>query len=245
MVEFSDYIVFADESGSPVLDNPDPTFPVFVLNCVLVEKVVYFGDVVPKLQKLKFDFVGHDQLVLHERDIRRQQNGFAFLQVSAEKRDMFIERVNEVVSGADVTLIAAVIDKIRLARRYANPWSPYQLALHFCMEHLLVRLSELGQQGKRVHVVFESRGKQEDRELELHFRRIASNQANWGARAPDFSLIDWEPLFTSKASNSSGLQLADLMARPIGLKALRPGQSNRAFEILQPKLKGGGMKVFP
>lgn len=34
---------------------------------------------------------------------------------------------------------------------------------------------------------------------------------------------------------SSGLQLADLVARPIGLKTLRPGQENRAFESLQPK----------
>lgn len=245
MVEFSDYIVFADESGTPVLENPDPTFPVFVLNCVLVAKDVYVDHVVPSLQRLKFDFVGHDQLILHERDIRRQQNGFAFLQVSAEQRGAFIDRINDLVAAADVTLIAAVIDKVRLARRYSNPWSPYQLALHFCMETLLARLIALGQQGSTVHVVFESRGKQEDRELELYFRRIANNQANWGSKAPDFTQIDWEPRFVTKASNSSGLQLADLMARPIGLKALRPMQGNRAFDILQPKLRLGGMKTFP
>src|SRR3990167_9524786 len=245
MAEFSDYIVFADESGTPVLENPDPTFPMFVLNCVLVAKNAYVDSVVPSLQRLKFDFVGHDQLILHERDIRRQQNGFAFLQVSTERRDTFIDRVNDLVVAADVTLIAAVIDKVRLARRYANPWSPYQLALHFCMETLLARLVALVQQGRMVHVVFESRGKQEDRELEMYFRRIASNQANWGSKTLDFTQIEWEPRFVAKASNSSGLQLADLMARPIGLKALRPSQPNRAFEILRPKLRFGGMKTFP
>ena len=245
MVEFSDYIVFADESGTPVLESPDPTFPVFVLNCVLVSKEAYCQQIVPSLQRLKFDSVGHDQLILHERDIRRQQKGFAFLQVDAVLRDAFIFRVNDLVTQADVTLVAAVINKVRLAQRYENPWSPYQLALHFCMETLLERLLVLGQQGRKVHVVFESRGRQEDRELELYFRLITGNQAHWGARAPDFSRIEWEPIFTSKASNSSGLQLADLMARPIGLKVLRPTQSNRAFDILKPKLRDGGMKTFP
>jgi len=35
------------------------------------------------------------------------------------------------------------------------------------------------------------------------------------------------------------------MARPIGLKALRPLQENRAFDLLQPKLKTDGLKIFP
>lgn len=57
---------------------------------------------------------------------------------------------------------------------------------------------------------------------------------------------------------SSGLQLADLVARPIGLRTLRPEQENRAFDSLQSKFycKGGrcavgegyegvGMMVYP
>jgi hypothetical protein len=242
---FSDFIVFADESGSPVLEGPDPTFPVFVLNCVLVSKTVYADHIVPRLQRLKFDFVGHDQLVLHERDIRRQQKDFAFLQVDAAARTAFLNRVNGVVADAEIDVIAAVIHKVRLAEKYANPWSPYEIALHFCMETLLARLQQLGQRGRLVHVVFESRGKKEDAELELHFRRIAANQANWGYKQPDFRAMEWEPVFVDKKSNSSGLQLADLMARPIGLKVLRPMQDNRAFDVLRPKLAHGGMKSFP
>jgi len=242
---FSDFIVFADESGSPVLDGPDPTFPVFVLSCVLISKSIYAERVVPRLQGLKFDFVGHDQIVLHERDIRRQQKDFAFLQTDAGLRSTFLQCINDIVADAELDVIAAVIDKIRLARRYANPWSPYEIALHFCMETLLGRLRRLGQEDRLVHVIFESRGKREDAELELHFRRIAANQANWGYRRPDFSAIRWEPIFVDKKCNSSGLQLADLMARPIGLKALRPSQDNRAFDVLRSKLAHGGMKVFP
>jgi hypothetical protein len=245
MSPFSDFIVFADESGSPVLENPDPTFPLFVLNCVIARKDRYVAQVVPSLQQLKFDFVGHDQLILHERDIRRQQKDFAFLQVDPAARAAFLERMNDIVAAAEVEVVTAVIDKVRLAKRYSNPWSPYEVALHFCMEKLLAVLLQHGQAGRLVHVVFESRGKREDKELELHFRRIAGNQVQWGRVRPDFGEVQWEPVFVDKRANTSGLQLADLMARPLGLRVLRPGQPNRAFDMLRPKLAPNGLKVFP
>jgi hypothetical protein len=60
-------------------------------------------------------------------------------------------------------------------------------------------------------------------------------------------------VMADKKSISTGLQLADLVARPIGLQVLRPGQPNRAFEVLAPKIRrrpsgkvdGWGSKVFP
>lgn len=65
-------------------------------------------------------------------------------------------------------------------------------------------------------------------------------------------------IFADKKTNSVGLQLADLVARPIGLKIIRPGQENSAFEILANKLyskngrqgvgtgyEGYGLKCFP
>jgi hypothetical protein len=56
-----------------------------------------------------------------------------------------------------------------------------------------------------------------------------------------------------KASNSPGLQLTDLMARPVALHHLRPGQPNRAFEIIATKFRrspsgeteGWGLKRLP
>ena len=61
--------------------------------------------------------------------------------------------------------------------------NPYQVALHFCMEQLHTMLSEEKQHGRTVHVIFESRGRREDRELELEFRRIAANDARRAAGA--------------------------------------------------------------
>jgi hypothetical protein len=96
-------------------------------------------------------------------------------------------------------------------------------------------------------VIFESRGKREDDELELEFRRVCDGQNFLNKRIP------LEIMLADKRVNSSGLQIADLVARPIGLSVLRPGQPNRAYEIIekkfysssQGKVDGYGKKVFP
>ena len=62
-----------------------------------------------------------------------------------------------------------------------------------------------------------------------------------------------EPHFVSKSANVPGLQIADLVARPIGRHVLNPQQPNRAFDVIKSKLNcnpigdphGWGLKVFP
>jgi hypothetical protein len=94
--------------------------------------------------------------------------------------------------------------------------------------------------------VFEERGKREDDNLELEFRRVLDNNPT-GDRLP-FDIV-----FSSKKSNAAGLQVADLVARPIGRHLLKPEQPNRAYNIIEEKFRrspdGGirswGLKVFP
>ena len=87
--------------------------------------------------------------------------------------------------------------------------------------------------GSTVHVIFESRGRNEDRELELEFRRTAAEDGASGPGRQDFGLFDFQPVFVPKAANSVGLQLADLTARHIVLLHLCP---DRPFEIVRPKI---------
>ncbi len=242
---FSDYIIYADESGSPVLSADHEDFPIFVLAFLVVRKDDYCAQLVPAVQKLKFDYVGHDQLILHERDIRRQSNQFAFLQVSAAIRENFIERVNKIVDDADIELACAIIDKRELSKQYETPWSPYDLALTFCMEKVAAVLYKHGERNTQVNVVFESRGRTEDQHLELEFRRIADGRPRIGLPTTPVSSFHWSPMFVDKRCNSTGLQIADLAARPLGLGYLRPNQANRAVEILSKKMMFPHPKVFP
>ena len=90
---------------------------------------------------------------------------------------------------------------------------------------------------------FEPLSQAEDKELKDEFHKICENKKNWGWRSSDFSLIDFKPVFVKKAANATGLQLADLTARPIALRQLRPNQPNRAVDVIWPKI--GDLKCFP
>ena len=130
--------------------------------------------------------------------------------------------------------------------------NPYNLALGFCLETLYELLQEKNQDDKLTHVVVECRGKKEDNELELEFRRICDGANRWGKPLP------FDVKFADKKVNLAGLQLADLVARPIGLSVLRPEQDNRAFDVLKRKFfcsggqesvgkgfKNWGLKIYP
>lgn len=251
MPAFSDYILYFDESGSAELSHVDPEYPLFVLTAVLVSKEDYVSKIVPSVQRLKFDFAGHDQIVLHEIDIRKQDGAFLFLRRDRGIRTGFLDRVTTLVREAPVEVVCAVIRKDRLKAQYVSPYDPYEIALQFCLEMASQRLLSLGQAEREVCAVFEQRGAKEDRALELAFRRIVAGDAKLqrGAanrnRARAIRDLQWVPHFVSKKANSSGCQLADLTARPIGLSVLRPVQPNRAFDTIKTKIGEGMLKCFP
>jgi hypothetical protein len=242
---YSDYIVYVDESGDHGLTSIDPQYPVFVLAFCIFRKEEYRLRAVPALQEFKFRHFGHDMVILHERDIRKAAGPFSFL-VDAGRREAFMRDLNRLIDEAPLTLIASVIRKERLCERYARPQSPYDIALAFGLERLHSFLKIQGQHDRLTHLVFESRGKREDEELKQEFARVCQG-ANYKREHMPFDIT-----LADKKINCSGLQLADLFARPIGRKMMDPGTPNRAFEIIAKKLyrsggrvEGRGLKVFP
>jgi Protein of unknown function (DUF3800) len=156
-MEFSDYIVYADESGDHSLTKIDPQHPVFVLAFCVVRKSTYIDDIVPAFQRLKFEFWGHDSVVLHGHEIRKSAGDFNIL-LNANKRTKFFDRLNGVIEAADFTIIAAIIDKKRHKDKYSEPADPYEIALVFCMERLQRYLLNVGQAERMTHIQVECRG---------------------------------------------------------------------------------------
>ncbi len=76
MNNYSDFVVYVDESGDHSLTSIDKDYPIFVLTFCLFKKTLYIQDIVPKFQKLKFKYFGHDIIILHENEIRRRKNDF-------------------------------------------------------------------------------------------------------------------------------------------------------------------------
>jgi hypothetical protein len=239
---FSRYIVYVDESGDHGPVSPD--YPIFVLAFCIFDKDAYAAQVTPAMQRFKFRHFGHDTAVMHEREIRKARPPFGFL-MDARRREAFQQDLSDLVRDAPFKLIAAVIDKKKLHAQYSEPDNPYHLALQFGLERIeMFRRSERDQ--GRLHIVFEARGKNEDEDLELQFHRVCRDNRT-------DAQLDYEPLFVKKQVNHCGLQLADLIARPIGLHYLRPDQPNRAHDVISTKYRrspsgeerGWGLKCFP
>jgi len=244
--QHSDYIVYVDESGDHGLVSIDPEYPIFVLVFCIFKKQEYTDKLISALARLKMSFWGHSEIVLHEHDIRKPKNEFTIL-FDKSIRESFINEINKLMVDLPVTVVASVIDKKKLLDQYIKPDNPYDISLSLGLERVYHYLSDVGQAGYRTPVVVERRGKKEDKELELVFRRICDGANFLNEKLPyDIVMVD-------KKANSTGLQIADLIARPIGIKILRPKQPNRAFEIIEGKfrksatgnIKGWGLKVFP
>jgi len=246
----SKFIVYVDESGDHSLDKVDDKYPVFVLAFCVFYQENYVKNVVSALERLKFDKFGHDIVILHERDIRKELGVFRFR--NRNEKVQFIESLTKVIEENNFILISCLIDKRKIGADEKGQSNPYHVALEFCLETLADLMAEKGQEDHETHIVFERRGKKEDKELELEFRRICAGANNSGRKLP-FKII-----LADKKVNSAGLQLADLVARPIGINYLRPKQKNRAFDVLKAKFfceggrdnlgsgyEGWGLKIYP
>jgi hypothetical protein len=247
---YGKYIVYVDESGDHNLQSIDDNYPIFVLAFCVFHKRHYSEVIVSALEKFKFNHFGHDQVVLHENEIRRRKGLFNIFK-DRDHQQTFMDELTQVIEFSNFILISATIDKRTLKKQHTED-NAYHIALGLCMETLHEFLSEKNESTNKTHIVVECRGNKEDKELELEFRRMCDGNNRMAIPLP------FEILFADKKVMSTGLQLADLVARPIGLHTLRPEQPNKAFDVLKEKFycdggRGGvgngftgvGMKVYP
>ena len=230
-MKHGDHIVFVDESGDHSLDSINERYPIFVLSLCVFKKETYIHQVAPALGMLKLSFFGHDTTVLHEYEIRKKEG--AFHRLGKEQREKLLEELHILIQQADFTLIPIVIDKASLKKSGIDTPNVYHLAMQYGLEMLYKYLRDCSQEDLKTHVIFEARGKAEDLALEMEFRRVCDYQNS------ELKLLPFEIVIADKKTNSCGLQVADLVARPIGLSVLRPNQPNRAVEVIKNKIYSG------
>ena len=238
---FSEYIIFADESGDHGLSSINPENPMFVLAFCIFKKIDYISIVKSLIAQFKFNFWGHDLAILHNHEIRKSTGEFSFL-FNEEKRKMFMHSLNETILSIPFSIAATAIDKRDLNENIETN-NPYFLALGSCIEQAMDFLKEKGQLGHLTHLIVESRGRPEDQDLEISFKKISTKQS--------LEPYPLEIKFASKQTNSTGLQIADLVAHPIARHIIKRNQPNKAFDIIKEKLLGYpqyseiGLKCYP
>ena len=246
MTRYSNFTIYVDESGDHSLESINPEYPLFVLTFSLAAKVDYQTQIAPKVVGFKHRWFGHEAVILHAHEIRKEKGDFKFL-FDRKVREQFLNDLTGLMDQLPFTLIASAIDKQRLNHQYSEPDNPYNIAMRFCLERAFYFLQEQGEADTLTHVLVESRGRKEDADLELSFRRICDGANALGKRLP------FEVVFVDKKQNLPGLQLADLVCHPIGRHLLKPEQKNRAYDVIDKKfrrsgggkLEGYGLKTFP
>jgi hypothetical protein len=89
----------------------------------------------PAITEFKFRHVGHDQVILHERDIRKDSGEFAILR-TRERKNAFLAELSNTIDAMPITVIASAIRKDKRVDRDTHPNNPYEIALGFGLERV-------------------------------------------------------------------------------------------------------------
>lgn len=251
-----EYFVFLDECGTHTLDADRDPFPVFCLCAVLVDKEGYerFDRV---WKTWKASWLGSWQLRIHEPDLRRRSDSFHHDDPTREQA--IVDALAAQLSDLDFTCIAAAIDKRKLKVDYPDgrvddflPMSHYLMCVDFVLERVVHFLYEVGNDAEGL-VVAEARGLREDAEVHAEFLRLHLSGTQYITDRYFRNQLRPYIEFKRKDRNESGLQIADLVARPIAEKVLRPTSIPERWQTVASKIYGGqqgrrgsyGLKVFP
>ena len=145
------YIFYADESGDHSLKSTDPNYPLFVLSICGFKKSVYCNKIVPKFQNFKFEQFGHDAIVLHEREIRKQVGAFSQL-ANPSVRLKFMDELSKLVASSRFKVFVSIINKPAL-NLDLFPQNPYVLALRECLESCFLYLCKLKEENSKTYFI--------------------------------------------------------------------------------------------
>ncbi len=242
----SPLIMFLDESGDHSLTKIDPQYPLFVLTGVIIDEN-YSPILEKEFRTFKRNLFGSEDIILHTADITRNKNGFEKLKDAAFRHKFYLE-VNRLIDNLDFKVVACAIHKNdHLAKYGLAAVDPYMLSLDILIERFIFELKAGNTQGV---IVAESRGGNLDNELELAFLNLKIQGTKYIQGVTLKSKIQGLNI-RDKKDNIAGLQLADLVATPIGRFVL--GKNIKEdFKIIERKFRrwrgnyeGVGLVVLP
>ena len=210
------YRMYVDEVGnSDLKSSRDPNHRYLSLTGVIIE-LGYVDEVVfPRIEDLKRRYFGShpdEPIILHRKELVNAAPPFNCLQDPDTKREFDAELL-AMLDELVYTVVTVVIDKQVHVERYKT-WQadPY----HYCMMILLERYVMWLEKHEEVgDVLAESRGGKEDKRLKDSFSRLLERGSEYmGADRMAKHLTSHQLKVKPKASNISGLQIADLIAHP-------------------------------
>lgn len=231
--------IFVDECGAHSLKAKEK-FGAFCLAAIIVADE-NLREIDRKWKRWKRGHLGSAAKVVHEPDIRRGSNSF-WCSGDAAKRQRAVTALDRILGRLDFAAVVCVVHRAHYVEEVGKqaldeslPDHSYLMTMHFIVERLAMALH--GQfKGARGRLVVESRGPAEDAKIQYEFARLFLDgtsyiSASWIRRqfCPGIE-------FRTKEENVTGLQLADLLARPCGEKVLDPMSIPDRWKVFREKL---------
>lgn len=242
--------LFIDESGDHNLTKIHSDYPVFVLTGIIMDSKLLETKVNPGIDQFKENLFGSKHIILHTADIARNRGPFEQLK-DLRKRQVFYDQLNQLIKGLSFKIVACVIDKRRHKEKYsAAALDPYQLSLIVLVERFVYELRD--HQQSSGEIITESRGATLDGQLRLAWQSIQAHGTQY-IRGSEIRQRINDLQIQPKSDNLAGLQLADLVASPIGRHYL--GKTDyEDYALIEQKfrrhplagtIEGYGMVILP
>ena len=246
-------ILFLDESGDHSLSIIDPQFSVFVLCGVIMDEEYHRNIATERLDAFKMRLLGNREIILHTADFTRNKSGFEAMS-NHEFRTDFFNALQDVIRGLEFRIVACVIKKEHHLQKYGlNALDPYLLSLSVVVERFIF---ECGSAGGTI--VAEARNPTLNNALDLAFLDLKIRGTTFISatkvqrRIHNFAI-------RQKKDNIAGLQIADVVATPIGRHAMGkttyPHYCDQGdfFHVVKPKfrqawdgkIEGRGLVILP
>jgi hypothetical protein len=241
-------ILFLDESGDHNLSIIDPSYPLFVLGGIIVDKRYAENELPKALNDFKLNMFGQTDIILHTADITRNKNGFQRL-IEPAFRHKFYQALNQLIQTLEFTIVACVIKKEAHLSKYGlAALDPYFLSLDILVERFCLDIGNTAHGGL---IIAERRNPTLDHELDLAWLNLKIQ----GTRYMQANQIEKRIIglkLNAKSENIAGLQLADLVLTPIG-RYIMGKAIKEDFKIIESKFrrnkqgqwKGYGLVVLP
>lgn len=227
-------LLFLDESGDHSLIKIDDQYPMFVLAGVMMDRDYHDTDAAKIMNDLKQSLFDRTDIILHTADISRNKNGFERLK-EKEFRNRFYDALNTMMGELEYMVVAVAIKKHEHNEKYGlAALDPYLLSLECIIERFIFECEENEKQGL---IMAESRNSILDNELELAYLNLKIQGTKY-IKAKQVKERVKQFIIRDKKENIPGLQIADLVASPIGRFILKK-KIKPDFEIIKNKFRKG------
>lgn len=248
--------VFIDECGAHSLTAKEK-FKAFALSAIIVPDSDY-RELDRRWKEWKRIYLGRSGKLVHEPDIRDGAGSF-FCNGSKVQRGRAIKSLGRFIARQDFGAIVCVLLREEYVKKFGHeamddslPHHGYMMTVHFMAERLAMALQE-HYAGARARVVMESREKKEDAFVQYEFARLFIDGTTYISAAWFRQALCPGIEFRQKKDNLTGLQVADLAARPVAEKILAPETSPDRWPEFRDHLCHGvgtansilGLKVIP